>query len=78
MIGEGDYVFVEGDADALYPISRGARSWTDAIADGSVRLYGKPDLVAALPGWFLPVARNEDARSHPSLPEPERAIEAVG
>jgi DNA-binding HxlR family transcriptional regulator len=42
------------------------------------RIYGKPDLVAALPGWFLPVARNEDARSHLSLPEPELAIEAAG
>ena len=78
MIGEDRYVFVEADAGALYPIARGSRSWTDAIADESVRIYGKPDLVAALPGWFLPVARNEDARSHPSLPEPELAIEAAG
>lgn len=78
MIGEERYVFVEADAGALYPIARGSRSWTDAIADGSVRIYGKPDLVAALPGWFLPVARNEDARSHLSLPEPELAIEAAG
>ena len=78
MIGEERYVFVEADAGALYPIARGSRSWTDAIADGSVRVYGKPDLVAALPGWFLPVARNEDARSHLSLPEPELAIEAAG
>ena len=78
MIGEERYVFVEADAGALYPIARGSRSWTDAIADGSVRIYGKPDLVAALPGWFLPVARNQDARSHLSLPEPELAIEAAG
>jgi len=78
MIGEDRYVFVEADAGALYPIARGSRSWTDAIADGSVRIYGKPDLVAALPGWFLPVARDEDARSHLSLPEPELAIEAAG
>jgi DNA-binding HxlR family transcriptional regulator len=77
MIGEDRYVFVEADAGALYPIARGSRSWTDAMADGSVRIYGKPDLVAALPGWFLPVARNEDARSHLSLPEPELAIEAA-
>jgi DNA-binding HxlR family transcriptional regulator len=78
MIGEERYVFVEADAGALYPIARGSRSWTDAIADGSVRIYGKPDLVAALPGWFLPVARDEDARSLLSLPEPELAIEATG
>lgn len=43
-----------------------------------VRIYGKPDLVAALPGWILLVARNEDVRSHLSLPAPELAIEAAG
>jgi DNA-binding HxlR family transcriptional regulator len=78
MIGEDRYVFVEADTGALYPIAHGSRSWTDAIADGSVRIYGKPDLVAALPGWFLPVSRNEDARSYLSLPAPELAIEAAG
>ena len=78
MIGEDRYVFVEADAGALYPIARGSRSWTDAIADGSVRIYGKPDLVAALPGWFLPVAQNEDARARLSPPEPVLVIEAGG
>jgi DNA-binding HxlR family transcriptional regulator len=78
MIGEDRYVFVEAGAGALYPIARGSRSWTDALADGSVRIYGTPTLVAALPGWFLLVERNEDARSHLSLPEPEPAIEAAG
>jgi hypothetical protein len=46
------YVFVETDVRALDPISRGVRDWYDAIADGSVRLYGEPDLVRALPTWF--------------------------
>jgi len=53
MIGEERYVFVEADAAALYPIARGSRSWTDATADRSVRLYGNPDLVAQLAGWFI-------------------------
>lgn len=69
---------VEADAGALYPIARGSRSWTDAIADGSVRVLGKPHLVAGLPGWFLPVARDEDALSQASLREPAFAIEAAG
>ena len=77
-IGEERYVFVEADAGALYPIARGARSWSDAIADGSDRIYGAPELVAALPGWFLQVARNEDARSPLSLLQPELAIGATG
>ncbi len=78
MIGEERYVFVGADAGALYPIARGSRSWTDAIADGSVRVFGTPDLVAALPGWFLPVARDEDALTQASLREPAFAIEAAG
>ncbi|HEV8489141.1 MAG TPA: winged helix-turn-helix transcriptional regulator [Candidatus Limnocylindrales bacterium] len=78
MIGEDRYVYVEADAAALYPIARGTRSWADAIADHSVRLYGEPTLVAGLPGWFLPVERDEDAWSHMSLREPELAIEAAG
>jgi DNA-binding HxlR family transcriptional regulator len=49
------YVYVEADAAALLPIARGTRSWTDAIAEGSVTVYGDPGLTAALPGWFLPV-----------------------
>lgn len=48
------YVHVEADAMALYPISRGLRDWQAAIADRSVRLFGDPDLVGALPSWFLP------------------------
>lgn len=48
------YIYVEADAVALFPIARGARGWTDAIADGSVQVYGNPELIAALPGWFLP------------------------
>jgi hypothetical protein len=41
-------VFVETDVRALDPISRGVRDRSDAIVDGSVRLYGEPDLVVVL------------------------------
>ncbi|MEO7294924.1 MAG: helix-turn-helix domain-containing protein [Candidatus Limnocylindria bacterium] len=50
------YVYVEADAAALFPIARGERGWTDAIADGSVQIYGDPELIVALPDWFLPTA----------------------
>jgi DNA-binding HxlR family transcriptional regulator len=50
------YIYVEADSAALFPIARGLRDWTDAMADGSVHVYGDPDLVHALPGWFAPVA----------------------
>jgi DNA-binding HxlR family transcriptional regulator len=48
------YVYIEGDGAALYPIARGLRGWESAIADRSVQLFGEPDLVRALPGWFRP------------------------
>lgn len=47
------YVFVEADVRALYPIARGARDWWSAVADGSVELAGNPELVRALPTWFI-------------------------
>ena len=78
LLGQELYVYVEADAADLYPIARGLRSWTDAMAQGSVRVYGEPGLVAALPGWFLPVEEDEDAKSRVSLREPERALKAAG
>lgn len=48
------YVYVEADADALYPISRGDQDWRDAIQRRSVHLYGEPRLLRALPDWFQP------------------------
>jgi DNA-binding HxlR family transcriptional regulator len=46
------YVYVEAEVEALYPISTGLGDWQTAIAEESVTLYGDPELVRALPGWF--------------------------
>jgi DNA-binding HxlR family transcriptional regulator len=54
-LGLDRYVYVEGDAAGLLPISRGERNWSAAIADGSIQIFGEPGLVRALPSWFLPV-----------------------
>ncbi len=54
LLDQDRYVYIEGDAAALFPIARGTQSWTDAIAEGSVTVYGDPVLTAGLPGWFLP------------------------
>ena len=59
-IGEDRYVFVEATADALFPVARGSRSWADAVADESVRLFGNPDLVTQPPGWFGPAEGRSD------------------
>lgn len=54
MLPDERYVHVDAGADALYPIARGLRDWTAAVADRSVRLFGDPRLVNELPAWFLP------------------------
>jgi DNA-binding HxlR family transcriptional regulator len=56
------YVFVEADVRALYPIARGMRAWSAAIADGSVQLSGEPALVRALPTWFAQEVRSEPGK----------------
>jgi DNA-binding HxlR family transcriptional regulator len=55
LLDASRYVYVEAATTALYPIARGSRSWTDALADGSIQVYGDPDLVEAMPGWFVGV-----------------------
>lgn len=57
LLGEDCYVYVEGNASAIVPIARGLRTWGDALADGSVELYGEPGLMRALPTWFRGVDR---------------------
>ncbi|MGH2382337.1 MAG: winged helix-turn-helix transcriptional regulator [Candidatus Limnocylindria bacterium] len=52
LLDQDRYLYVEADAAALFPIARGARGWSDAIADGSVQVYGDPELVRAMPRWF--------------------------
>jgi hypothetical protein len=52
------YVYIEADAGAIYPVARGERSWSTAVANGSIQIYGEPRLVRALPDWFV------DAPSH--------------
>jgi DNA-binding HxlR family transcriptional regulator len=62
QLSEERYVYVEADAADLYPVAHGDRSWTDAIADGTVRLDGEPALAADLPHWFVPTAPAATAR----------------
>lgn len=52
LLSEDRYVYVDALPAALFPIARGLRGWADAIADGSVEVYGEPHLVRALPTWF--------------------------
>ena len=69
LLSEDCYVYVDADPAGLYPIARALRSWTEAIADGSVRVYGAPDLVRALPTWFM--------ATEPAIPNAKLAAPAV-
>jgi DNA-binding HxlR family transcriptional regulator len=71
LLSEDRYVYVDADPAGLFPISRAQRDWTDAIADGSVSVYGPPDLVRALPTWFM---SSEPATSNATSPDPAPAI----
>jgi DNA-binding HxlR family transcriptional regulator len=51
-LGEERYVYVEASADALFPIAKGWKGWSEAVAEGSVQLYGDPRLVRDMPSWF--------------------------
>jgi DNA-binding HxlR family transcriptional regulator len=62
MLDPDRYVYVDTDPAGLYPIARALRTWTEAIDDGSVRVYGEPALVREMPSWFTPT-------------EPARAID---
>ena len=69
LLSEDRYVYVDADPAGLFPIARALRSWTEAIADGSVRVYGEPDLVRALPTWFKAI--------EPAIPTARPAAPAV-
>jgi DNA-binding HxlR family transcriptional regulator len=53
LLPDERYIYVEAGPDSLYPIARGLRGWEAAVADRSVRLFGDPALIGALPDWFL-------------------------
>lgn len=61
LLDQDRYLYVEADAAALFPIARGLRSWTDAIADQSVTIYGDPELIAMLSEWFMPAEPSAEA-----------------
>lgn len=51
------YVYVEAAPAALLPVSRGHRDLEEAVADGSVAVYGDPVLTRDVSRWFEPASR---------------------
>jgi DNA-binding HxlR family transcriptional regulator len=64
LLSQERYVYVEAEAADLYRVARGISSWTDALLDGSVRVFGEPEYVAALPDWFLQGAERHRLPGH--------------
>lgn len=63
LLAEERYVYVEATTDALYPIARGLRSWSQAIADRSIQAFGDPALIGAMTSWFLGTERPMPTRT---------------
>jgi DNA-binding HxlR family transcriptional regulator len=53
LLDESRYVYIESSVPAILSLARGHRDPIDAIADGSVQVFGDPNLVGQLPSWFL-------------------------
>jgi DNA-binding HxlR family transcriptional regulator len=74
----GRYVFLESDVPGLYPVARGDRSMRAAVQDGSVRLFGEPDLVQALPTWFrAPAGESTEGAATGAKAAAERILSEV-
>ena len=56
LLDPARYVYVRCATATLLALARGRRTWSDAVADGSITLTGDPDLCRRLPEWFRPVA----------------------
>jgi DNA-binding HxlR family transcriptional regulator len=54
LLDESRYVYIESSVPVILALARGHRDPADAMADGSVELFGDPALVARMPSWFLP------------------------
>jgi len=56
MLEESRYVYLEAGTPVMIGLARGHREWSRAVQDGSLRAYGDPRLVRALPSLFRPSA----------------------
>jgi len=61
------YVYVEASAVTFLALARGRRSWEDAMGDGLVEAYGRPNLVRDIPTWFLHPGARRDGTSPATL-----------
>ena len=60
LLDDARYVYVETNAPTIMALARGYRDPAEALADGSVAVFGDPELVGQLPTWFLPADRGPE------------------
>jgi DNA-binding HxlR family transcriptional regulator len=53
LLDECHYVYVTAAITVLLALAHGTCRWSDALANGSVRVSGRPQLLDQLPRWFL-------------------------
>ena len=73
LLDEARYVYIESTVPAILALARGRRDPLDAIADGSVEVFGDPALVEQLPTWFLPADATVDAAPDQPVSQPGSA-----
>jgi hypothetical protein len=54
LLDESRYVYVETSVPVMLALARGQLDPAAAVADGSVEVFGDPDLVVQLTSWFRP------------------------
>lgn len=54
LLDESRYVYVAAGGAVVIALARGRSDWADAMADGSIEVFGDPELVKQLPTWFKP------------------------
>jgi DNA-binding HxlR family transcriptional regulator len=67
LLDESRYVYIESSVPAILALARGHRDPADAIADGSIEVFGDPALLERLPSWFEPaeIPKEVEADSPP-------------
>jgi DNA-binding HxlR family transcriptional regulator len=75
LLDEARYLYIESTVPTILALARGHREGADAIADGSVQVFGDPILIEQLPTWFLPADAPPDGQADRPV---DRAAQAVG
>jgi DNA-binding HxlR family transcriptional regulator len=67
LLDESRYVYIESSVPAILALARGHRDAADAIADGSIEVFGDPTLIERLPSWFATaeIPKEDDTDSPP-------------